>query len=342
MAARGVPEDQLDALLRALGARIQGGDLGRMLRCGRFTLIHPIGRGGVAQVFAAIRDGDTAPNHAVKLFDPGVDAEDMLARFEEERRIIRSIRHPGVIAVVDAGVHESGSPWFAMPLIDGSAITRESDERSLTFVQRLALAITACEGLATTHARNVVHRDVKPGNVIASCSGTPHQVRLIDFGLARAMAGRRPRLTPAGAVHRMGTPDYMAPEQWTDGIASCDARADVFAFGIMIGELLTGVVPRRTQAAAREKTSGSGRRTKAAPAPACAPSEALSRQLEADPPGVKAAAKRRGISGAQELLRLARDVIDPLVTPLIAKSPVDRPSNASAVLPLIEAARRTV
>lgn len=342
MPDRGIPEDQLDGLLRALGARIQGGDLGRMLRCGRFTLIHPIGRGGVAQVFAAIRDGDTAPNHAVKLFDPGVDAEDMLARFEEERRIIRSIKHRAVIEAVDAGMHESGSPWFAMPLIDGSAITRESDDRALMLGQRLALAGAACEGLAAAHACAVVHRDVKPGNVIASCGCTPHHVRLIDFGLARAMAGRRPRLTPAGAVHRMGTPDYMAPEQWTDGIASCDARADVFSFGIMIGELLTGVVPRRTQAASERQSSGSGRRARVMPAPACTPSQALSRQLETDPSAVKAAAKRRGVSGVQELLRLARDVIDPLVTPLIAKSPADRPSDASAVLPLIAAARRAV
>jgi serine/threonine protein kinase len=342
MPERRIPDTELDALLRALGARIQRGDLGRMLRCGPFTLIHPIGRGGVAQVFAAVRDGDISPNYAVKLFDPGIDAEDMLARFEEERRIIRSIRHPGIIAVVDSGMHDSGSPWFAMPLIDGSAITRESDDRTLTLAERLSLAVAACEGLAAAHACGIVHRDVKPGNVITSCRGTPHQVRLIDFGLARAMAGRRPRLTPAGAVHRMGTPEYMAPEQWTDGIASCDARADVFAFGIMLGELLAGVVPRRTQAVPRATTRSSGRRAKAAPAPACAPSEALSRQMEVDPSGAKAAARRRGIPGVPDLLRLALEVIDPLVAPLIAKSPVDRPSDASAVLPLIEAARRTV
>lgn len=342
MPDRGVTQDQLDALLRALGARIQRGDLNRMLRCGRFTLLHPIGRGGVAQVFAAVRDGDTSPNHAVKLFDPGVDAEDMLARFEEERRIIRSIRHPCVIEMVDAGIHESGSPWFAMPLIDGTPITKEADERTLQLGQRLALAAAACEGLAAAHACNVVHRDVKPGNVIASCKGVLHEVRLIDFGLARAMSGRRPRLTPAGAVHRMGTPDYMAPEQWTEGIASCDARADVFAFGIMIGELVTGMVPRRDGAADGSRKSGSGRRTKSAPAPACAPSEALSRQLEIDPSGVRTAARRRGISGAQEFLRIARDVIDPLVAPLVAKSPADRPSDASAVLPLLAAARRAV
>lgn len=342
MPGRGIPEDRLDALLRALGARIQGGDLGRVLRCGCFTLIHPIGRGGVAQVFAAVRDGDTSPNHAVKLFDAGVDAEDMLARFEEERRIIRSIRHPHVIEVVDAGIHESGSPWFAMPLIDGSAITRESDDRTLTLGQRLALAVAACEGIAAAHACAVLHRDVKPGNVIASCGGATHHVRIIDFGLARAMAGRRPRITPAGAVHRMGTPDYMAPEQWTDGIASCDARADVFSFGIMIGELLTGVVPRRMRAVAGQRSSGSGRRSHAMPGPACAPSEALSSQLESDPSGVKAAAKRRGVSGAKELVGLARDVIDCLVAPLIAESPSDRPPDASAVLPLIAKARRAV
>lgn len=338
-----VPGDDLDSLLRALGARIQRGDLARMLRCGPFTLVHPIGRGGVAQVFAAVRDGDASPRHAVKLFDAGVDAEEMLLRFAEEQRIIRTIRHPCVIAVIDSGVHSSGSPWFAMPLVDGSAITRESDDWELTLAQRLTLAGTACEGLSAAHARGIIHRDVKPGNVIASCEGTHHQARIIDFGLARATSGSRPRLTPAGAVHRMGTPEYMAPEQWSNGIASCDARADVFAFGMMIGELLTGVIPREaTESGKPSAAPGSDRRKRQAPPRPCMPSEALARELRGDSAAAKAVARRRGISSAPELLRRVQQAVDPLVMPLIATEPADRPADARAVLPLIAAARRAV
>jgi serine/threonine protein kinase len=345
MPDRRVSDTQLDALLRALGARIQRGDLGRMLRCGPFTLIHPIGRGGVAQVFAAVRDGETLPAYAVKLFDPGVDAEDMLARFGAERRIIGSMAHPCVISVVDSGLHESGSPWFAMPLVDGSAITAECDDRMLAVPLRLKLAGAACDGLAAAHACGIIHRDIKPGNVIASCRRTRHDVRIIDFGLARAMAGRGPRLTPLSTVHRMGTPDYMSPEQWTDGIASCDARADVFSLGMLIGELAAGVIARSPRPPAGPGASARTtprRRVRIAPAPPCAPSQALAHLMREDPAAAAELARLRGMASADELHDATRAHIDPLVMPMLAVEPADRPPDAHAVMPMIEAARRAL
>lgn len=345
MPARKIPDADLDALLRALGARITRGDLGRMLRCGRFTLLHPIGRGGVAQVFAAIRDGETSPAHAVKLFDPGVDAEDMLARFEAERKLVGAVAHPCVITVVDSGLHESGVPWFAMPLVDGSAITAECDDRMLTIRSRMALVSAACEGLAAAHARGIIHRDIKPGNVIASCRGERHTVRIIDFGLARALAGRGPRLTPLSTVHRMGTPDYMSPEQWSDGIAACDARADVFSLGMLIAELAAGVIARgRRSAPARGTTvrAPSRRPARKAPAPPCAPSEPLAALMLEDPAAAAELARLRRMGSSDELLHAVRSRIDPLVSPMLAKDPRDRPEDALTALQMIEMTRRAL
>jgi serine/threonine protein kinase len=343
MPERGITSADLGALLRALGARINGGDLGQMLRCGPFTLLNPIGRGGVAQVFAAIRDGDMSPAHAVKLFDPGVDAEDMLARFEAERKLIGAVAHPCVITVIDSGLHESGSPWFAMPLVDGSAITAECDERMLTIKSRMALVSAACEGLAAAHARGIIHRDIKPGNMIASCDGERHTVRIIDFGLARAVAGRGPRLTPISTVHRMGTPDYMSPEQWSDGIAACDARADVFSFGMLIAELVAGVIARThhsTPARVTTARTPALRRVRKPPAPPCVPSEALAKLNREDPAAALGLARLRRMDSANELLHAVRSHIDPLVAPMLDQHPAGRPPDARAVLPMIRAARR--
>ncbi|MBU3727835.1 MAG: serine/threonine protein kinase [Phycisphaerales bacterium] len=345
MPARKIPDADLDALLRALGARITRGDLGRMLRCGRFTLLHPIGRGGVAQVFAAIRDGEESPAHAVKLFDPGVDAEDMLARFEAERKLIGAVAHPCVITVVDSGLHESGVPWFAMPLVDGSAITAECDDRMLTIRSRMALVSAACEGLAAAHARGIIHRDIKPGNVIASCRGERHTVRIIDFGLARALAGRGPRLTPLSTVHRMGTPDYMSPEQWSDGIAACDARADVFSLGMLIAELVAGVIARTRRSSPAQGTTArtpARRRARKAPAAPCAPSESLAQLIREDPAAASGLARLRRMGSSDELLHAVRSRIDPLVSPMLAEDPRDRPEDALAALQMIEMARRAL
>lgn len=336
------PTDHVDALLRTLGERVREGDLARLIRCGPFTLLHSVGRGGIASVYAAARDGETAARFAVKVFDRGVDAEEMLKRFSQEHQLIRGIAHPSIIAVVDSGVQETGQPWFAMPLVDGLAVTREADAHRLLLSERLHLAELACAGVAAAHEAGVIHRDIKPGNVIAAWRPPEPEVKVIDFGLARAVGGRDGRVTPTGTVRRMGTPEYMAPEQWSNGIAACDARADVFSLGMLVAELASGVIARSAIAAPRAARPGgtkSTRHARVAPAPPCAPSEALARHMDADPAGADGFARRRGLETATQLLDAVRTLIDPLVAPMLAKDPAGRPPDARAALPLVAAAR---
>lgn len=337
--------EHVDDLLRTLRQRVRSGDLAKLVRCGPFTLLHPIGRGGVGSVYAAVRDGETAPRFAVKVLDPGVDSEEMLVRFAREQRLLCAISHPGIIAVVGCGVQDTGQPWFAMPLVGGSAITREADAHELRIGDRLDLAAVACDALAATHAAGIIHRDIKPGNVIVSWHPSKPDLKLVDFGLARALFGDEPRVTPAGAVRRMGTPEYMSPEQWSDGIASCDARADVFSLGMLIAELASGVIARTPRVPARADCSPRTtprRRARIAPAPPCAPSEALARLMHDDADAAQELARRRRLASADELLAAVRSRIDPLVAPMLARDPADRPPDARAAMPMVEATRRSL
>jgi len=321
----------IDAALRSLREGIAGDAVAEALRCGPFTLVGALGSGAVADVFAAQRDGDRAPRHAVKLMRPGVDGEETVARFAREQRILAQVRHPNVIRFVECGVHASGSPWFAMPLVDGTAITRESDRRHLTVEERVALARQAFEAVAALHAQSIIHRDVKPGNLLVEGPEGRSVVRLVDCGIARAMSSREARLTPMGTAHRLGTPDYMAPEQWEDGIAACDARADVFALGMVLGELACGVPPRAGRAAAM---AGDARRRRAPGAP-CAPSTAFERWMASDPEAASAAMRVRGRRSPERFIEELRGAVDPVVVALTSRDAAGRPRDAGAALAMM-------
>jgi serine/threonine-protein kinase len=316
----------IDAALRSLREGITGSALADALRCGPYTLVGAIGAGAVADVFAAQRDGGRAPRHAVKLVRPGVDGQETIARFAREQEILAAVRHPNVVNVVDCGIHASGLPWFAMPLVDGGPITVEADRRHMTVEERFGLARQAFEAVAALHARMIVHRDVKPGNLLVEGPESRPQVRLVDCGIARAMGARGRRLTPAGSVHRLGTPEYMSPEQWEDGIAACDARADVFALGIVLGQLACGTVPRSSRPAA----GGGADRRRRAPGPPCAPSAAFVRWMSADPEAATAAMRARGRRSAERFAEELRARVDPAVLALTETDPARRPGDARA------------
>lgn len=317
---------RIDAALRSLREGITGNALADALRCGPYTLVGAIGAGAVADVFAAQRDGGRAPRHAVKLVRPGVDGHETIARFAREQEILAAVRHPNVVNVVDCGIHASGLPWFAMPLVDGGPITVEADRRRMTIEERFGLARQAFEAVAALHARMIVHRDVKPGNLLVEGPESRPQVRLVDCGIARAMGARGKRLTPVGGVHRLGTPEYMSPEQWEDGIAACDARADVFALGIVLGQLACGTVPRSSRPAA----GGGGERRRRAPGTPCAPSAAFVRWMSADPEAATAAMRARGRRSAERFAEELRACVDPAVLALTETDPARRPGDARA------------
>lgn len=327
------PEPTLDDLLGSVRRDLRQGALGRALSCGPYTLIQVLGEGGVAQVFAASKGGaDSGPTHAVKLMRPGLDSEDVLARFERERALLARLHHPGIVTACDAGMHPSGSPWFAMPLVHGPAITVAADLARLGIGERLDLFRQVVAAIAAAHGAGIIHRDLKPANILVEPVERRLHARVIDFGLARAVCDAG-RLTPSGAAHRMGTPDYMAPEQWEGGLAVCDARADVFALGIVLGELMCGCVPRLMPADGERSSASNGPHTRRAPTAPIPPSAALDALSRQDAVRVDDIAKRRATS--QRALRKALLGLDPLVARLTANDPADRPADASAVLALL-------
>lgn len=250
--------DGLEGLLRALGEDVRADFAQAAAQYGDFRPVRLIGEGATSEVYAAARSGDAdgVVRYAVKVIRPGADVREVLARFERERELIARVGHPAIVPVIESGFTPDGRPWFAMPLVEGSPITIAAEDAGLSPEARLALFARVLDAVAAAHAAGVIHRDLKPANILVERAGEALQPRLIDFGVARAVSGGLTRLTPNDHVHRLGTPDYMPPEQWRDGVAACDARSDVFALGIVLGELAAGALPRERLAAGR----GGGRR----------------------------------------------------------------------------------
>ena len=188
-----------------------------------------------------------APVHrrvAVKVIRPGLDSDRMLARFEQERQALALMDHPNIAKVLDAGEAE-GRPYFVMELIKGVPITEYCDRARLSPRDRLALFVPVCEAVQHAHQKGVVHRDLKPSNIlVALYDGSRPVPKVIDFGIAKATGPRltdRSIYTEVGAL--VGTLEYMAPEQAELNNLDIDTRADVYALGAILYELLTGSVP---------------------------------------------------------------------------------------------------
>ena len=234
----------LDGLSDLIAATIAGDATPRLegRSIGPYTLVRELGRGGMAVVWLAER-ADVGKRVALKLVSGGLASPERVGRFLFERRVLAQLEHPGIARLLDAGVAEDGTPWLAMEYVEGKPIDEHCDAARLGIEDRLALFTRVCDAVAYAHRNLVVHRDLKPSNILVDASGQP---RLLDFGIARLLAGATLEpftMTAAGA--RPMTPAYASPEQIrADAITTA---SDVYQLGALLYELLTGRRPYRSR-----------------------------------------------------------------------------------------------
>jgi len=224
-------------LVEGATARLSGaGELSPGALLGAYRILSLLGAGGMGQVYLAERaDGQFERRVALKVLGGSRMGGAGRDRFLRERQILADLRHAHIAQLLDAGIAPDGRPYFVLEHVDGEPVTEYCRRGRLDREARVALVLQACEALAYAHARGVVHRDLKPANLLvaAGADGRPH-LFVLDFGIARA--GDAAELTRTGDV--IGTPGYMAPEQARGEVETVDRRADVFALGVLLYELL--------------------------------------------------------------------------------------------------------
>ena len=220
--------------------------LERTTIAGRYKLLQQIGEGGMGTVWMAEQTEPVKRRVALKLIraERGT-SRGILSRFEAERQAIALMDHPNIAKLLDAGTTEEGAPFFVMELVRGVPLTRFCDEHRLSIPDRLKLFVQVCNAVQHAHQKGIIHRDLKPSNVLVEMHDDRPMPRVIDFGLAKALSGQplteHTQFTEFGAI--VGTFLYMAPEQAKHNAIDVDTRADVYALGIILYELLTGTTP---------------------------------------------------------------------------------------------------
>ncbi len=211
---------------------------------GTYRLLERIGVGGMGTVWLAEQRDPIRRRVALKLANINVRGDKVIARFEAERQALALMNHPNIAKVLDAGTTSDGWPYFVMELIDGIPITEYCDRNQLTINQRLQLFITVCHAIQHAHQKGVVHRDIKPTNILVTeIDGVP-EPKVIDFGLVKALQPEM-RLTDktlfSGFGVVVGTLQYMSPEQLN--ATDIDIRADIYSLGALLYKMLTGSPP---------------------------------------------------------------------------------------------------
>jgi len=215
---------------------------------GPYKLLSVLGEGGFAVVYLAEQQRPVKRRVALKVIKPGMDSKQVIARFEAERQALALLDHPNIAYVFNAGTTETERPYFVMEYVKGVPLTEHCDRQKLSIEERLGLFLLVCEGVQHAHQKGIIHRDIKPSNILVSIEGEKTVPKIIDFGVAKAIAQpltERTLFTEQGQL--IGTPEYMSPEQAEMTAQDIDTRTDIYSLGVMLYELLAGVLPFETE-----------------------------------------------------------------------------------------------
>ena len=239
-----------DGPMEKLAAALAPTQLGEPVReqvgatIGAYKLMEQIGEGGFGLVFVAEQERPIRRKVALKIIKPGMDTRDVIARFEAERQVLALMDHPNIARVLDAGTTDSGRPYFVMELVRGIAITDYCDKNQFTPRERLELFVPVCNAIQHAHLKGIIHRDIKPSNVLVTMHDGKPVVKVIDFGVAKALhQSLTDRTVYTRFAQMIGTPLYMSPEQAEMSGLDIDTRTDVYSLGVLLYELLTGTTP---------------------------------------------------------------------------------------------------
>ena len=210
-------------------------------RIGVYRILRELGHGGMGTVFLAERDDEHYRRQvAIKLINPGLGGDAIRRRFRNEMQILADLNHPNIARLFDGGETADGIPYLVMEYVEGIPINRYCNEHNLSTEQRLRLFCAMCEAVQYAHQHLVIHRDIKPGNVLVTSEGVP---KLVDFGIAKLLDGEKSIPHATATAMPFMTPEYASPEQ-VRGL-SVSTATDIYSLGVVLYELLSGKLPYR-------------------------------------------------------------------------------------------------